>query len=224
MDSGLDRRTRVLKYLGLLPLVSNHPNYEQLTIAAASDSHPVKRERLPIPPALRSPSVQSSSAPSQQPAGNTLLTRAGELRLPRSKSALNYFQDVVRSSIRAENPGLSMPELRQKMMETWKEMSDQEKAPYTNMVSEQQARLRAKVLASAGVTEKELLAGLHGVPAQQEARAFAASRQLPSAQLLGDDTVSNLSSAPDSSNDSTASRASSGSAPGPWSKLVSSNS
>ena len=131
LDASLDRNTRVLKYLGLIPLVSNHPRYEDCTEPVVSSPvQPVPRESLPAAPKRVSAPKPAKSTPkaraATQPALSSLarslpsaekiqlspgskvtspalmsaplLTRNGDLRIPRSKSALNYFQDSIRAS------------------------------------------------------------------------------------------------------------------------------
>jgi hypothetical protein len=162
MDSSLERRSRVLKYLGMLPLVSNAWAYEETTLPLPAAAYePVPKDMLPRPPP-RSRSISRSQSPGKssklkrvgveggqgqgasasggggvspsasssssgggagRPRPSSLLTRNGDVRIPRSKSALNYFQDSVRASYRRAHPGIGMPELRQRMMDEWLRMN-----------------------------------------------------------------------------------------------------
>ena len=179
--SGVARKDRVLRFLGLYPLVSNAPQFDDYSRALPTDHHngPVPMEALPMPlprkmiaaqaagkrsnkqksgkgagvpvrtsrpatspftaaaPATAQAAAAAASWGQQSPGkpydkvealkSATLLTRNGDLRIPRSKSALNYYQDSVRKQIRLANPGLGMPGIRKLMIDGWKTLTNEQR-------------------------------------------------------------------------------------------------
>ena len=146
-DRGLDQISRVRKHLGLLPLVSNHHVFDDLTQVIAEHSvSPVRRDAEK--PADRPKKQRKTSGGKKaQPVGSVSPTavaaamQPGTAAMPtasmslmrgsgRAKSSYNFYQDYIKPTIRKEMPGLSMQELRKEMMARWNAMSAEEKEPF----------------------------------------------------------------------------------------------
>lgn len=145
-DRGLDQISRVRKHLGLLPLVSNHHVFDDLTQmikeqivapvtrdAVSAADRPKKKRRTgggkkAQPAATVNP---SAVAEAPQPGDKKRTPNASMMRgSGRAKSSYNFYQDSVKATIRKEQPGISMPDLRKEMMARWNAMSTEEKQPF----------------------------------------------------------------------------------------------
>ena len=145
-DSGLDRISRVRKHLGLLPLISDHTIFEENTQAIAEHAvSPAGRDDLAAAPPKKKrrtapkKAAGRASAAGGNPAAGAAVAGAGSsggggggmMRgSARAKSAYNFYQDSVKATIRREQPGIGMADLRKEMMARWSVLSVDEKAPY----------------------------------------------------------------------------------------------
>lgn len=145
-DRGLDQISRVRKRLGLLPLVSNHHIFDELTqVVAEHTVEPVVRDATVGDDRPKAKRQTGRVVKKTKPAGNVDATavaaamQSGAVGMSnvsmmrgagRAKSAYNFYQDSVRANIRKERPRISMPDLRKEMMARWSAMSAEEKEPY----------------------------------------------------------------------------------------------
>ena len=144
-DRGLDRLSRVRKHLGLLPLISDHTLFEENTQSIAEhEVAPAARDDLT---AAAPPKKKRRTGGAKKPAGGAgRVPKAGDPAAgaaasggggggmmrgsARAKSAYNFYQDSVKATIRREQPGIGMAELRKEMMARWSALSVEERAPY----------------------------------------------------------------------------------------------
>lgn len=143
-DRGLDQISRVRKHLGLLPLVSNHHVFDDLTQivkehavapvkrdAAIAADRPKKKRRTGGEKKAQPATTLDPSATAELQSGDKKGTSASMMRgSSRAKSSYNFYQDSVKAAIRKEQPGISMPDLRKVMMARWNAMSTEEKEPF----------------------------------------------------------------------------------------------
>lgn len=144
-DRGLDQISRVRKQLGLLPLVSNHYAFDDLTqIVAEHAVSPVTRDAVisanrPKKKPRTGGGNKSQPEANADPSADTAAVQPGVVGTPnasimrgngRAKSAYNFYQDSVKVTIRQEQPGISMPDLRKEMMARWNAMTTEEKEPF----------------------------------------------------------------------------------------------
>jgi hypothetical protein len=183
-DRGLDQISRVRKHLGLLPLVSNHHIFDDLTqIIAAHAVTPLTRDALSadrpkkkrrtgggkksqaagnVDPAAVAAAMQSGTAAG---GANASMMRGSA----RAKSAYNFYQDTIKATIRKEQPGISMPDLRKGMMARWNAMAAEEKKPY-----EAQGAVAREVFNQMQTANKTTAAAAAAAAAATETAAAAA--------------------------------------------------